>query len=70
MCLFNRKKEIEKAELKQELNELKAQMEELKGKLLELKADFENKSKKYDDHLKNDKDLEEGNDEVVWEEYN
>ena len=70
MCwLFDKKKKQEKEQLKQEIQELRLQLELLRADFDSLQLELEHKMQVYQEHIENDKDMEQGNDEVTWSGY-
>ena len=70
MCwLFDKKKKEEKEQLKQEIQTLRLQLELLRADFYNLQLELAHKMQTYQEHIENDKDLEQGNDEVTWNGY-
>lgn len=70
MCwLFDKKKKEEKEQLKQEIQALRLQLELLRADFDNLQLELANKMQVYQEHIENDKDMEQGNDEVTWSGY-
>ena len=70
MCwLFDKKKKEEKEQLKQEIQALRLQLELLKADFDNLQLELAHKMQVYQEHIENDKDMEQGNDEVTWSGY-
>ena len=84
MCWFkSKKKRQEEARRQQELNDLRLTVETLSAELTDLAiscahlesslnafaAMAENRFQLYDYHIENDKDMEQGNDEITWDKY-
>ena len=70
MCwLFDKKKKEEKEQLKQEIQALRLQLELLRADFDSLQLELANKMQTYQEHIENDKDMEQGNDEVTWSGY-
>ena len=70
MCwFFDKKKKEEKEQLKQEIQELRLQLELLRADFDSLQLELEHKMQAYQEHIENDKDMEQGNDEVTWSGY-
>ena len=70
MCwLFDKKKKEEKEQLKQEIQALRLQLELLRADFDNLQLELANKMQAYQEHIENDKDMEQGNDEVTWSGY-
>ena len=67
MCwLFDKKKKEEKEQLKQEIQALRLQLELLRADFDNLQLELAHKMQTYQEHIENDKDMEQGNDEVTW----
>ena len=70
MCwLFDKKKKEEKEQLKQEIQALRLQLELLRADFDNLQLELANKMQVNQEHIENDKDMEQGNDEVTWSGY-
>ena len=70
MCwLFDKKKKEEKEQLKQEIQALRLQLELLRADFDNLQLELAHKMQTYQEHIENDKDMEQGNDEVTWSGY-
>ena len=70
MCwLFDKKKKEEKEQLKQEIQALRLQLELLRADFDNLQLELAHKMQTYQEHIENDKDMEQGNDEVTWNGY-
>lgn len=70
MCwLFDKKKKEEKEQLKQEIQALRLQLEFLRADFDNLQLELAHKMQTYQEHIENDKDMEQGNDEVTWSGY-
>lgn len=70
MCwFFDKKKKEEKEQLKQEIQALRLQLELLRADFDSLQLELANKMQTYQEHIENDKDMEQGNDEVTWSGY-
>ena len=67
MCwIFDKKQKEEKEQLKQEIQDLKLQLELLRADFDNLQLELAHKMQAYQEHIENDKDMEQGNDEVTW----
>jgi prefoldin subunit 5 len=66
---FDKKKKEEKEQLKQEIQALRLQLELLRADFDNLQLELTNKMQTYQEHIENDKDMEQGNDEVTWSGY-
>jgi prefoldin subunit 5 len=70
MCwFFDKKKKEEKEQLKQEIQALRLQLELLRADFDNLQLELAQKMQVYQEHIENDKDMEQGNDEVTWSGY-
>ena len=70
MCwFFDKKKKEEKEQLKQEIQALRLQLELLRADFDNLQLELAHKMQVYQEHIENDKDMEQGNDEVTWSGY-
>ena len=70
MCwLFDKKKKEDKELLKQEIQALRLQLELLRADFDNLQLELAHKMQTYQEHIENDKDMEQGNDEVTWSGY-
>ena len=70
MCWpFDKKQKEEKEQLKQEIQDLRLQLELLRADFDKLQLELANKMQAYQEHIENDKDMEQGNDEVTWSGY-
>lgn len=70
MCwFFDKKKKEEKEQLKQEIQALRLQLELLRADFDNLQLELAHKMQVYQEHIENDKDMEQGNDEVTWNGY-
>ena len=70
MCwLFDKKKKEEKEQLKQEIQALRLQLELLRADFDNLQLELAHKMQTYQEHVENDKDMEQDNDEVTWNGY-
>ena len=70
MCwLFDKKKKEEKEQLKQEIQALRLQLELLRADFDNLQLELAHKMQTYQELIENDKDMEQGNDEVTWSGY-
>ena len=67
MCWpFDKKKKEEKEQLKQEIQALRLQLELLRADFDNLQLELAHKMQMCQEHIENDKDMEQGNDEVTW----
>lgn len=70
MCWFlSKKHRDEKEALQKEVQDLKLQLELLKADFNNLQLELAQKMRIYQEHIENDKDMEQGNDEVTWSGY-
>ena len=70
MCWpFDKKQKEEKEQLKKEVQDLKLQLELLRADFDSLQLELAHKMQTYQEHIENDKDMEQGNDEVTWSGY-
>ena len=69
MCWFNKKKKEENEKQAQEIATLKLQLETLQADFTNFQIEILNKLQIYQEHIKNDKDTEQGDDEVTWNGY-
>jgi hypothetical protein len=70
MCwFFDKKKKEEKEQLKQEIQALRLQLELLRADFDNLQLELAQKMQVYQEHIENDKDMEQGNDEITWSGY-
>ena len=70
MCwLFDKKKKEEKEQLKQEIQALRLQLELLRADFDNLQLELAHKMQVYQEHIENDKDMEQGDDEITWNGY-